>query len=218
MEKANFNNLLTDLYNIYNPNGKEHIPELVELYNRQEFDAVKKIFIKYNHRRQPFYDSNIGSDDYVIQLVKDYAAGKRTMQEYKLITVEERREQELQKREQQSDKKLTGLKSELTGEIGEQVKKMQDFLSETEKEVAKKVAAIHELMNSDPDFDVKIILQETGEELDLQDKTKLVGLGIGARLVMKNKEENIFGLEIVDILCDFVSQEKPTIELTVAKV
>jgi len=218
MEKSNFNNLLTDLYNIYNPNGKEHIPELVDLYSRQEFDAVKKIFIKYNHRRQPFYDANIGNDDYVIKLVKDYTEGNRTMQDYKLITTEEKRQQELQQRDQQSKQNLTGFKSELTGEIGEEVKKMQEFLAKTEKEVAKKVAAIHDLMNSDPDFDIKILLQETGEELDLNDKEKLVGLGIGARLVMKNNDENMFALEIIDILCDFVSSEKPTIELTVTKI
>ena len=218
MEKSKFTNLLTDLYNIYNPNGKEHIPELVELYSRYEFDSVKKIFIKYNHRRQSFYDPKVGGDDYVIQLVKDYGNGERPFQNYKLITTEDKRLEELKKREEQSTEKFTGFKSELAGEVEEQVTKMKEFLLKTEKEVAKKVGAIHELMSSDTDFDIKILLQETDEELDLQDKEKLVGLGIGARLVMKNKEENIFGLEITDILCDFVSNEKPTIELTVVKI
>jgi len=218
MEKNNFSNLLTDLYTIYNPNGKENIPELVDLYNRQEFDAVKKIFIKYNHRRQDFYDSNIGTDDHVHSLIKEYSGGERSMQEYKKITAEDRRKAELEKRDEQSNKKLTGFKSELSEEVEEQVKKVQKFLADTEKDVARKVTAIKDLMNPEPIFNVKIILQETDEELDLQDKEKLIGLGIGARLVMKNQKDKIYGLEIVDILCDLISEKMPSIELTVTKL
>ena len=218
MEKNNFANLLTDLYNIYNPNGKENIPELVELYNRQEFDAVKKIFIKYNHRRQDFYNPNVGDDDHVHKIIKEYSNGERSMQDYKKITAEDRMKEELEKRDQESAKNLTGFKTELSGEVEEQVRKMEKFLAETERDVAKKVSAIRELMNPEPTFNIKIILQETAEELNLQNKEKLVGLGIGARLVMKNLEEKTYGLEIVDILCDFISGDIPLIELTVTKL
>ena len=101
MKEERFAELLEDLYNIYNPTAKEHIPELVKNYKRLEFDTAKKIFIKYNHRRQPFYDPAVGTDEHVLQLIKDYNEGKRTMQDYKPITAEERKRQEQQKKNEQ---------------------------------------------------------------------------------------------------------------------
>jgi len=219
MEKTNFTHLLEDLYNVYNPKGADHIPELVELYNRQEFDSVKKIFIKYNHRRQPFYDSNVGTDEHVHQLIKDYAAGTRSFQNYKLITVEDRRLQEMSEKDKETNKRNQDLKKEITENVDDKVKNIQKFFDEKIIEFEKRVRTIAELITKETqDVGIKIILMSTGEELLLQNKDKLVGLGIGARLIMKDKDEKTYGLEIVDIMYDSISYDKPIIELTVEKL
>ena len=49
MDRNSFNNLLTDLYEIYQPSKKADIPGLLEKYNGQEFDALYHIFFKYNY-------------------------------------------------------------------------------------------------------------------------------------------------------------------------
>ena len=219
MEKTNFTHLLEDLYNVYNPKGADHIPELVELYNRQEFDSVKKIFIKYNHRRQPFYDPNVGTDEHVHQLIKDYAASTRSFQDYKLITVEDRRLQEMSEKDKETNKRNQDLKKEITENVDDKVKNIQKFFDEKIIEFEKRVRTIAELITKETqDVGIKIILMSTGEELLLQNKDKLVGLGIGARLIMKDKDEKTYGLEIVDIMYDSISYDKPIIELTVEKL
>jgi hypothetical protein len=48
MDSKNFNTLLNDLYDIYNPSKKNDIDSLVKNYNGKEFDAIKTILIRYN--------------------------------------------------------------------------------------------------------------------------------------------------------------------------
>ena len=80
MEKTNFKNLLVDLYQIYNPGNLQYIDDLVEKYSRIEFDAVKNIFLKYNRKSAPYYDAEVGTDTYIISLLKIYDSGARPLE------------------------------------------------------------------------------------------------------------------------------------------
>ena len=78
MTKENFKNLLTDLYNVYNPANLQYIDDLVERYSRMEFDAVKNIFLKYNRKSAAYYNPELDTDSYIINLIKEYEAGSRS--------------------------------------------------------------------------------------------------------------------------------------------
>ena len=49
MTKENFEVLLSDLYDIYNPGKKTDISNILEKYNGQEYEAVYQLLFKYNY-------------------------------------------------------------------------------------------------------------------------------------------------------------------------
>ena len=145
MDKERFSELLEDLYSVYNPSGKQHIPELVERYNRLEFDAVKNIFIKYNHSRKKFYDPNKGTDDYILDLIKKYTAGNRVFQSVNLeeeLKLQEESEQKTQnskerEKEEKTERKLQELRKGLSGQVEEKLGVITELLDNKEKELSK---------------------------------------------------------------------------------
>ena len=48
MENKDFENLLSDLYNLYNPSKKKEVERIINTYDGREYDAVKTILIIYN--------------------------------------------------------------------------------------------------------------------------------------------------------------------------
>ena len=70
MTKESFKNLLTDLYEFYNPQYLEYVDDLTEKYHRMEHSAVEMIILKYNSKNSPFYDPDKSSDSYIINLIK----------------------------------------------------------------------------------------------------------------------------------------------------
>ena len=240
MEKQYFKNLLEDLYTIYNPGNLAYVDDLVERYSRLEFDAVRNIFIKYNRRDAAYYDENIGTDEHIIKLIKDYEGGSRILQMANL------KEQGLKKNIDKKDeikeiaeKKIEELQKGTKVEIDERVKTIQEKIGETETQLKelylKKAADIEKIVQQfedklkqldenqqkvENDCIIRIFSTHTNSELNLPNKKIISGLAKGTRLIVYDENKKIIGLEISDVTCDMVSdkERKPIIEVFVNKV
>lgn len=239
MEKKNFKNLLEDLYTIYNPGNLPYVDDLVERYSRLEFDAVKNIFIKYNRRDASYYDETIGTDEHIISLIKNYEAEARPLQLANL------KKQGLEKNINKKDeikeiaeKRIEELQKDTKTEISEYVKEIQNKFSETDSQLKelyeKKAQDIEKITKQfedklkqldenqqkvEDDCIIRIFSTHTSTEINLPNKKIISGLGKGSRLVVYDENKKIMGMEIVDVICDVVSDldGKPIIEVWVNK-
>ena len=142
-KKENFKILLEDLYTAYNPEHLKYVDALVEKYSRFEIDGVDMILIKYNTKDQPHFDENKNTDEYKIQLIKDYENNKRSLKGFSLemqIKGNKKHQLELDKENQEkSGNKLDEVQSSVNEKLTEQEKKIQDA-------VDRKVAELKKLM------------------------------------------------------------------------
>jgi len=232
MEKINFKNLLTDLYNIYNPANIQYVDDLVDRYNRLEFDALKNIFIKYNRKSASYYDSSVGTDEYIYNLIKEYEAGLRslenvTLQDHIIEKPEVIEKQEVLENIKGIQKAQQEIKKEVTGEVDKKIQNIEKSFSEREDAFKKQLESIYEdfekklqiLKESDDDVTIRIFSTYSNSELDLPNKKIIAGLGKGSRLIIKDKDGKTMGMEIVDITYDGISDVsgKPLVEIFLEK-
>lgn len=240
MEKTNFKNLLTDLYNIYNPANIQYVDDLVERYARMEYDALDNIFIKYNRKSASYYDPSIGTNEYILNLMKEYEAGLRSLENVTLQDrviekpeVIEKKEvlenlkgiQETQKGIQEAQQEI---KKEVAGEVDKKIQNIEKSFSEREGAFKKQLDEIYKdfekklqiLKERDDDVVIRIFSTYSNSELDLPNKKIIAGLGKGSRLILKDKEGKTMGMEIVDITYDGISEldGKPLVEIFLEKV
>ena len=78
---------------------------------------------------------------------------------------------------------------------------------------------IESLKESNDDVVIRIFSKHSSSELDLPNKKQIAALGIGSRLIIKDKDGKILGMEIVDVIYDAVSNmdDKPLIEIFLEK-
>lgn len=232
MEKVNFKNLLTDLYNIYNPANIQYVDDLVERYNRMEFDALKNIFIKYNRKSASYYDPSIGTDEYVLNLIKEYESGLRSLEN---VTLQDRvieKPEVIEKNEVLESLKgiqetQEEMKKEVAGEVDKKIQSIEKSFSEREDVFKKQLDAIYKdfekrlqiLKESNDDVTIRIFSAYSNSELDLPNKKIIAGLGKGSRLIIKDKDGKTIGMEIVDITYDGISEldGKPLVEIFLEK-
>lgn len=233
MEKDIFKNLLTDLYNIYNPANIQYVDDLVERYNRLEFDALKNVFIKYNRKSAPYYDPSIGTDEYILNLIKEYEAGLRSLENVILQDRVVEKPEVVEKNEVLENLKgiqeaQQEIKKEVTGEVDKKIQSIEKSFSEKEDAFKKQLEAIYKdfekklstLKESNDDVTIRIFSAYSNSELDLPNKKIIAGLGKGSRLIIKDKDEKTIGMEIVDITYDGISDidGKPLVEIFLEKV
>lgn len=209
MDKNRFKDLLTDLYEKYNPEHIKYIDELVSRNHDSPYAAIDSIFMKYNHRSMSHYDPVKSSDEYKVQLVKDYEAGKRTFKQVDLVqeatTHKEIEEEKQVKVVQEEVKKIAEDRvSEVTNEMMERVKEL--VAKEAEKIVQKKMKDMSD------DVDYTVSMDSVGEGVVLPNKKHLAALGINTRLIVKGKESGRpIGLVIKDIAYDSFTSDKNVI-------
>jgi len=231
MQKENFKNLLVDLYNIYNPANLAYVDDLVERYSRMEVDAVRNIFIKYNHKSAEHYNPELGTDEYIINIVREYDGGSRILQSVNIKADSiAKKQQNKEKSQLVPEQKIT----EFTNDIKEQIDKKESDLKKTfqeqidalktitSNEIKKFTSEIQKVSDSISKTQepiVRIFSTYTNSELQLPNKKYLAGLGIGARIITTDESKKVIGLEISDITIDYVSSESgvPIIEITVNK-
>ena len=233
MEKTKFKNLLTDLYNIYNPANLQYIDDLVERYARLEFDALKNVFIKYNNKAFPYYDSEVGTDQYILNLIKEYESGLRSLKDVNIKEqIKDNAENLVKKAKEEDLNKTAGLEKKIeekvTIEIKDKVENIEKSFSEKEKKFEETLSEIYKEFEAklskskqeNEDITVRIFSIQSNSEIDLPNKKVIAGLGKGARLLIKNDAEKVIGLEIIDISYDTISQldGKPLIEIFVGEI
>lgn len=234
MKKEDLSNLLTDLYEYYNPEYLQYVPGLTEKYHRMEHSAVEMIFLKYNHKNSPFYDPEKASDTYIINLIKDYESGNRILQGLKPQVIKKDQPEEIkkefieentQKISQEVNKKIEEVKGEFKNEVDKKDKELKDLIDKYQKSIDEinKIASQKPQATSYFDaVDIKINLFYTESEVKLPNKEVLASLGIGSRILVLNAENRPIGLEVKEITYDCISNimigGKPTLEITLERV
>jgi hypothetical protein len=210
MKKENFKNLLIDLYNIYNPANLKYVDELVEKNSRLEFDSLKNIFIKYNYKSAEHYDPNIGTDEYILNLIREYNSGNRSLQNIDI------KQSAIQRKNEEKSKEVN-VKPEQINKIEQIFKSQIEELGVVLKEKEEQIQNL--INNKGQEPTIRVISNYSNSEINLPNKKYLSNLGTGSRIITRDNENKVIGLEIQDITIDFVSDDKnPLIEITVKKV
>ena len=229
MKKEYFSNLLTDLYQYYNPDYLQYIPELTEKYYRMEHSAVEMVLLKYNHKNSPYYDAHRSSDEFIFDLVKSYDQGERLLKGIKPTAVKKEEdikkdvaEENAQKLSQEVNKKIDEVKSEVDKK-DEELKRLVDSYQKSIDLLNEKISNQKAPTTSYFDaVDIKINLFYTESEIKLPNKEILASLGIGSRILVLNAENKPIGLEVKEITYDCISNimigGKPTLEITLDRV
>lgn len=225
MKKEDFSILLTDLYQAYNPEYLEYIPQLVEKYSRMEHSAVEMVLLKYNRKNASYYDPKKDTDEYRNLLVKEYSEGRRPLKDFKVQSELNIRKEEAETKFAEESKKfqenvnqtIESLKTEFSGKEKELIGAYEAKI----RELNERIASVQPTkQGAYDDIDIKIISNYTEHEVRLPNKEALVGMGVGARIVTNTKDgKKMIGLKVTDILYDCVSDfnGKPIIEIIVDK-
>jgi len=232
MQKDNFTELLTDLYSAYNPDFIKYVPQLVEKYNRLEFDAVQNILIKYNHESYSHYDPAKSTDEYVHSIIKDYEEGNKSLKGFTIeMHIKRKQEQEANKSQEEidrenaikeeSEKELSGIKDKLGNtekSIADAQKKLDERLAQINEKLDNTSQTIQKTSIYD-DVEISIKSNYTESELVLPNKEVLAGLGKGTRLIVKDKEGKMVGMVVEEILYDCISHpmDIPIVEIIITK-
>lgn len=235
MDKQIFKTLLIDLYNIYNPANIEYVDDLVEKYNRHEFSAVQNIFFKYNRKTASYYDPKIGTDEHILMLIKEYNSGNRSLEGVDFKAQKQAQEKEnsiieqkkIEEDKEKASKNIEHIKQSVKTEMFEKFKTIENSFEEKEASIKKSLDKLYKdfekkiesLKESNDDVVIRIFSKHSSSELDLPNKKQIAALGIGSRLIIKDKDGKILGMEIVDVIYDAVSNmdDKPLIEIFLEK-
>lgn len=228
MRKEDFNTLLTDLYQAYNPDYVQYVPQLVEKYSRMEFSAIDMALLKYNRKNASFYDPAKDTDEYKHFLIKEYSEGRRPLKDLqvhnelnvKKQAEEDRFTEESKKLEEGVNKTIESIKAEFSNKEKELMVVYENKIKEL-NELIKNVATAQPIKQGlYEDIDIKIISNYTEDQIKFPNKEALMGLGVGARIVTSTVDgSKMIGLKIMDIMYDCVSDfnGKPIIEIIIDK-
>jgi hypothetical protein len=237
MDSSAFKNLLDDLYTQYNPDKISDIDRFVVNYNGKEFDAVKAIYIRYNFKQSPFYNPELGTDKHVKKLIDSYSNGTRVLSKdfINKIEISKKQEEENLRAEKEKEKEKEILESQ--EKINEKLKETNDSLKKELESYKKEIVNIKEefdkkiedanssnsnykveIVEKDPIFDIQLKCNFDEQEINLPEKYYFLNSSIGQRILTKDKSGNIVGIEIIDILDDFLAEsEKPIREIILEK-
>lgn len=215
MDKQKFKDLLTDLYTKYNKAHLIYVDELVQRNHDAPFAAVDSIFLKYNHKNMSHYDPVKSTNQYKIELLKEYEAGKRTFREVDLLKEASASKEAIEEKVVDQDKEKQKQVEELvTQKVQGATKETMDAVNELMgKEVkAATERAIKEFQKFiDDGVDYTVTMDDIGEEVVLPNKRHLASLGINARLIVRTESGKPVGLVIKDIAYDSFSLESKVI-------
>jgi ElaB/YqjD/DUF883 family membrane-anchored ribosome-binding protein len=225
MKKEHFKLLLIDLYTAYNQDHLQYIDDLVERYsNGLEHDAIDTIFLKYNRKTASHYDPQKSTDEYRLQLIKDYSEGKRTLQGWIANDIQEDKTAELQKKIEEENQKVKQNLDSLKDQFSEREKQIVDFYEKKIGEITNQIQNIKPIEKTitqtvHQNSSIRISTNYTESKLILPNKETLACLGIGTMLVVKSEAGKTIGLKIKDIIYDCVSDAngKPIIEIILDK-
>lgn len=229
MTREHFETLLSDLYDIYNPEKKSDVSTLLDKYNGQEFDAVYQLLFKYNYPRNPLYNAELTSPKFVKLLIENYSSDKRILKEKdfllknynqnfkfegiveeKVSTVKSEIAKDLQSKMEQNVDSLAALYEKNINAIQ---KAYEDKFHQMEEKISK-------MTLTPPDSDnIEIKLNVLWTEHEINIPSNLKYCTAGDRMITTDNNGNIIGLEIKDIYWDCVSVPGKLVkEVTIDKV
>src|ERR1035437_296209 len=227
MNRENFQSLLTDLFGIYNPNKASDIPNILDKYNGQEFDAIKTIYFKYNFRAHPKFDAKAGSDAHVKLLISKYSDGERVLLKDGVPTEVNVENITLDKKVEEANFKIDNVTQQtvasLKGSVEEYFKlkadEMESYFKSKNEELNKRYYEFDEYIKKGleqinvPLSEIKskeasAVLREDKIELkvnlnfedtDLVLPTEVNSMPAGSRFIVLNSKNAICALEIKDV-------------------
>ncbi len=214
MTKESFELLLTDLYDIYEPSKKVDIPLLLDKYNGQEFDAVYHMLFKYNYPRSEHYNSKIGTQANIKTLIADYSKGERTLSKSKPVQAspQEVIQQKIQEANDSIKTTAADTANQVQKYVDEQLKAIDEHINARLQELNK-----NNFSEANENLEVKLNLLYTEKELVIPYSVK--NMCIGTRFLVFDVEQRFVGLEIKDIVEDYISSPGRCIkEITIDKV
>lgn len=201
MDKNRFKDLLTDLYTKYNKPHLVYVDKLVQENYESPFVLVDSIFMKYNHKSMSHYDPTKAGEQYRIQLLKDYEAGKRTFRDIDLIKEAEERRLAEQGQQESPEKVVEKMTDDKIGQATKSI--LENVSEEISKATSKAVEDFKKTMDDGVDY--TITMDDVGEDVILPNKRHLAALGINARLFVKSVSGKLVGFTVKDISYDSFS-------------
>lgn len=183
MDKERLKDMLTDLYEKYNPAHKIYVNDLVDKYHSSPYAAIDAIFRKYNHKNLPNYDPAKSTDEYKIDLMKAYEAGGRPFLKVDLQMDSEEH-------------------AETPTEVNEVEKKRSEELSEERMQEIVNGAIDAYQKKQEKSIEYTVTRDNVGEEIILPDMQHLASLGINTRLVVRTVSGKIAGFVVKDVTYD----------------
>ena len=233
MTKESFAQLLSDLYDIYQPAKKADITNLLDKYNGQEFDAVYHLLFKYNYPKSEHYNPEIGTPANIKELINKYSAGERTLTVGKPTPVNQ--QELIDKKVQEANEQLQNTVKETTVQVlekmGEKVQNIEEGINQKLQKIQEMELAINQKIQeffkmsktldqvAGDDDNVEVKLNILWNEKELIIPKNVSNMCIGTRFLVFDVEQKFHGLEIKDITEDFISSPGKCIkEITIDKV
>lgn len=229
MNQDTFKQLLTDLYNLYNPSKVKDVNNIISNYIGNEYDAIKTILLKYNFKGHPSYSEHANSDEYVHYVISKYIDGDRVISKQNIVSQTEQEElkkiAEQQKEQKLKEEELEKHKIEIQKTSSEFIQKLKEQVNSVEKRMTdfeEKYNHIQKLHEDLSNFENKITIESTknskikinieslnftDSDIELPNQEIIDSLTKGSRIILKTSSGNICGVEVKDITYDLVSYE-----------
>ncbi len=220
MDKNSFNNLLTDLYEIYQPSKKADIPGLLDKYNGQEFDALYHIFFKYNYPKSEHYNPELGTPQNIKFLIEKYSAGERALFSFFKKEPPVNHQEIIDKKIEQTtgqvkdlvEDKIKTIDTHIEKRLQEMIKMKEDF-----EAMLKDGSWLKAKTAEESNVEIKLNLLWTEKEVILPQNVG--SMCIGTRFLIFDADNKFHGFEIKDITEDYISAPGKCIkEITIDKI
>jgi len=238
MTRDSFEILLNDLYDIYNSSKKSDIPNILDKYNGQEYDAIYQLLFKYNYPRNPLYNPDITSPKFIKLLIDTNSGGRRILKDEDFLI---KNYNQNIKFEGLVEAKVSDVKDQITKDfdvklddkLNSTIQKYNDKINEIQSQFDNKIeqisSFIEDYKNKIPDLlkntvkddndniEIKLNILWTEHEINIPSNLKYCTAG--DRIITTDNNGNVIGLEIKDIYWDCVSLPNKIIkEITIDKL
>lgn len=212
MDANSFTILLEDLYDRYNPSKKGEIPNIVEKYNGQELTAISTFSWKYNFPKHANYDIDLNNPLYLNTLISRYSKGERMLLDKKKISEKDVISQKVDEANQQ----LKSVADQTANAVEEKIKALDMFIKSKRDEINAILQGFVPV-SKDENIETKINILFTEAQFQLPENVSQ--LSVGTRLIVKDILGIPYGLEVKDVVCDYISVPGKCIrEITIDRV
>ena len=208
MDRNSFNNLLEDLYDMYNPAKKGDIPSLLEKYNGEEFDAVYHLLLKYNYARSENYIAKLNTPETIRSLIKKYSDGERSLKKLSVKEDQVSSEQIIQEKAQQA---INQVKQESQDEVRRTIDQVKSEYDQKVNDLLSQIKGSTGQQDTESNTEIYIEIMFDNSELKIIVPNEVGTMAVGTRLVVQDISKKFHGLEVIDVLEDFASFENKRI-------